>query len=115
MTIVGHFIGGQHCADAERTQDVFNPATGVAEKQVALASQSTVEAAIAAAEAAFPAWRNTTPHKRARVMFRFKELLEQHADEVVALITSVHQQKVVGSFFADVICEMDSKIFVTGE
>lgn len=90
MTIVGHFIGGRHCADAERTQDVFNPATGAAEKQVALASKSTVESAIAAAEAAFPAWRNTPPHKRARVMFRFKELLEKHADEVVALITAEH-------------------------
>jgi len=69
---------------------VFNPATGRAIRQVALAGKTTVESAIDAAEAAFPAWRDTPPIKRARIMFRFKELLEQHADEVVALITEEH-------------------------
>jgi malonate-semialdehyde dehydrogenase (acetylating)/methylmalonate-semialdehyde dehydrogenase len=69
---------------------VFNPATGRAVRQVALASRATVEDAIAAAAAAFPAWRDTPPLKRARIMFRFKELLEQHADEIVALITEEH-------------------------
>ena len=58
--------------------------------QVALASKTTVEEAIAAAEAAFPEWRDTPPIKRARIMFRFKELLEQNADKVVALITEEH-------------------------
>jgi malonate-semialdehyde dehydrogenase (acetylating)/methylmalonate-semialdehyde dehydrogenase len=57
---------------------------------VALAGRSTVEEAIAAAEAAYPAWRDTPPLKRARIMFRFKELLEQNADRVVALITEEH-------------------------
>jgi len=90
MTLVGHFINGQRVNEAERTQDVFNPATGRATKKVALASKATVESAIAAAEKAFPAWRNTLPLKRARVMFRFKELLEAHADEIVALITDEH-------------------------
>jgi len=87
---VGHFINGRHVADAGRSQDVFNPATGKVVRQVALASGATVESAIAAAEAAFPAWRDTPPLKRARIMFRFKELLDQHADEVVALITEEH-------------------------
>lgn len=90
MTIVGHFIGGKYVADAERTQDVFNPAIGAPEKEVALASKATVESAIAAAAEAYPAWRNTPPLKRARVMFKFKELLERHADEIVALITAEH-------------------------
>jgi malonate-semialdehyde dehydrogenase (acetylating)/methylmalonate-semialdehyde dehydrogenase len=88
--LVGHFIGGQQLAPAGRSQPVFNPATGQVVRQVALADKSTVEAAIAAAEAAFPAWRDTPPIKRARIMFRFKELLEQHAEHVVALITEEH-------------------------
>ena len=87
---VGHFINGQAVADSGRSQDVFNPATGKVARQVALASKATVEEAIAAAEAAFPEWRNTPPLKRARIMFRFKELLEQNADKVAALITEEH-------------------------
>jgi malonate-semialdehyde dehydrogenase (acetylating)/methylmalonate-semialdehyde dehydrogenase len=88
--ILGHMINGQAVADEARTQAVFNPATGQAVRQVALASKATVEQAIAAAEAAFPAWRNTPPLKRARIMFRFKELLEQNADRIIALITEEH-------------------------
>jgi len=87
---VGHFINGRNVADHGRSQDVFNPATGKVVRQVALASKATVIDAIAAAEAAFPAWRNTPVAKRARIMFRFKELLEQNADRVVALLTEEH-------------------------
>ena len=90
MKIVGHFINGELVADNERTQDVFNPASGKAEKQVALASQKTMESAIDAAQEAFPEWRNTPPIKRARVMFRFKELLEQNADTITKLIGEEH-------------------------
>ncbi|MBS0609683.1 MAG: aldehyde dehydrogenase family protein, partial [Proteobacteria bacterium] len=87
---VGHLINGQIVSDTERTQPVFNPATGQSTTSVALASQATVEAAIAAAEAAFPAWRNTPPLKRARVMSRLKVLLEEHADQIAAMITAEH-------------------------
>ena len=90
MQVIGHFINGQQVSDTDRTQDIYNPATGKVTRQVALASQTTVEQAIAAAEAAFPAWRATPPMKRARVMFKFKELLEQHADKICALITDEH-------------------------
>ena len=90
MTTVGHFINGETVADAERTQDVFNPATGAVSKQVALASKQTVEQAIAAAQAAFPAWRNTPVGKRAAVMFRFKSLLEENADKICAMIGEEH-------------------------
>lgn len=90
MINVGHLIDGQMVTDTERTQDVFNPATGEVTKQVALASKLTVEKAIAAAEAAFPAWRNTPPIKRARVMFRFKELLEQNAERICQMIGEEH-------------------------
>ena len=88
--IIGHFINGKRVADSGRTQDVFNPATGQAVRQVALAGKATVEQAIAAARDAFPEWRNTPPLKRARVMFRFKQLLEANADRVVAAITEEH-------------------------
>ena len=90
--LVGHLINGEMTFDNEnsRTQDVFNPATGLAEKKVALASKQTVEEAISAAQAAFPAWRNTPPIKRARVMFRFKELLQANADKICEMIGQEH-------------------------
>ncbi|MFP8967733.1 CoA-acylating methylmalonate-semialdehyde dehydrogenase [Pokkaliibacter sp. CJK22405] len=88
--IHGHFINGEMVTDEARTQAVFNPAFGEESSRVALASKATVESAIAAAEAAFPAWRNTPPLKRAQVMFRFKMLLEEHADDICALITAEH-------------------------
>jgi malonate-semialdehyde dehydrogenase (acetylating)/methylmalonate-semialdehyde dehydrogenase len=86
MTTVGHFINGQMTTASERTQDVYNPSTGAVSKQVALASKATVEEAITAAQAAYPSWRNTPAIKRARVMFKFKDLLEQHADKICQMI-----------------------------
>jgi malonate-semialdehyde dehydrogenase (acetylating)/methylmalonate-semialdehyde dehydrogenase len=88
--IVGHFINGADVADDNRPLAVTNPATGEVTKHVAMAAQRTVEDAISAAEAAFPEWRNTPPQKRAKVMFRFKQLLEEHADEIVASLTDEH-------------------------
>ncbi len=90
MNLIGHLINGQNISDHVRTQPVFNPATGQASKEVALAGKKTVEQAISAAEQAFPEWRNTPVIKRARVMFRFKELLEQNADEICRLIGEEH-------------------------
>ncbi len=90
MTNIGHWINGELVADTSRTQAVFNPATGTSSKQVALASKSTVEEAISKAQAAFPGWRNTPPGKRAQVMFKLKQLLEQNADKICALITDEH-------------------------
>ncbi|WP_193162446.1 CoA-acylating methylmalonate-semialdehyde dehydrogenase [Microbulbifer hainanensis] len=90
MSIVGHFINGQTTEAAERTQDVFNPATGEVTKQVAIAAKDTVEEAIAAAQAAYPAWRNTPPAKRAKIMFRYKQLLEDNAEQICAMIGEEH-------------------------
>ncbi|SHF92220.1 malonate-semialdehyde dehydrogenase (acetylating) / methylmalonate-semialdehyde dehydrogenase [Microbulbifer donghaiensis] len=90
MKIVGHYINGQVSEAAERTQDVYNPATGEVTKQVAIAAKETVEEAIAAAQAAFPAWRNTPPAKRAKIMFRFKQLLEENAEQICAMIGEEH-------------------------
>tara|TARA_R110001583_G_scaffold46761_13_gene146585 strand:- start:13699 stop:15204 length:1506 start_codon:yes stop_codon:yes gene_type:complete len=92
--LIGHLINGEmiHTSKNEdtRSQNVFNPATGEATKKVALANKQTVEQAISAAQEAFPAWRNTPPAKRARVMFRFKELLEQNSDKICKLIGEEH-------------------------
>ncbi|MBT8049408.1 MAG: CoA-acylating methylmalonate-semialdehyde dehydrogenase [Gammaproteobacteria bacterium] len=88
--IVGHFIDGKTVLDNGRTQDVFNPATGQAIRRVELASGKTVEQAVGAASAAFGKWRDTPPLKRARIMFRFKQLLEENQDKVSALITEEH-------------------------
>jgi malonate-semialdehyde dehydrogenase (acetylating)/methylmalonate-semialdehyde dehydrogenase len=88
--VIGHLINGVMVNDTARTQDIFNPATGLSEKKVALASKATMEEAITAAQAAYPEWRNTPPIKRARIMFRFKELLEQNSDRICKLIGQEH-------------------------
>lgn len=87
---VGHLINGEMNYNSNNSQDVFNTSTGAVTKQVLLAEKQTVEEAIAAAEAAFPEWRDTPPLKRARVMFRFKQLLEQHAEKICQLIGEEH-------------------------
>ena len=87
---IKHLIDGQLVAGGTRQADVFNPATGQAEKRVLLADKLTVAQAIASAHAAYPAWRNTPPLKRARVMSKLKELLEANADAICALVTAEH-------------------------
>ncbi len=75
---LGHYISGAPVASTSgRFKDVFNPATGKVTGSVALASVEEVDAAVKAAKAAFPAWSETAPLKRARILFKFKELLEQ--------------------------------------
>ena len=90
MTQLGHFIDGRMVSDDGRSQEVFNPATGYVSKTVPLASKETVETAITAAEAAYPAWRDTPVAKRARVMFKFKQLLEENSEKLAALIGEEH-------------------------
>jgi malonate-semialdehyde dehydrogenase (acetylating)/methylmalonate-semialdehyde dehydrogenase len=105
LPIVGHLIDGKPVTTGTRAQDIFNPATGRAEKRVLLAPKSTVEDAIASAQAAYPAWRNTPPLKRARVMSNLKVLLEQHAEELCQLITAEH-----GKVLADALGELQRGI-----
>jgi len=90
MLEIKHFINGQESDDQGRYQDVYNPATGQVVGKVALGSVNTVEQAIDCAKASFPAWRATPPLKRAQVMFRFKQLLELHKDEICNLLTTEH-------------------------
>ena len=95
LPTIGHLIDGKLVAGGSRSQDVFNPATGRAEKRVLLADAATVEQAIASAQAAYPAWRATPPLKRARVMGKLKQLLEENSERICALLTAEHG-KVVG-------------------
>ena len=90
MQTIGHFINGELIVDDSQTQPVYNPSTGEGSKQVAIGGAQTIDDAVAAAKAAFPDWRKTPPLKRARIMFKFKELLERHADEICRLIGEEH-------------------------
>ncbi|MEN2428327.1 CoA-acylating methylmalonate-semialdehyde dehydrogenase [Chromobacterium vaccinii] len=90
MTTLQHLIHGEACDGGSRRAPVFNPSTGEAVADVQLADAATVAQAVAAAQAAFPAWRDTPPAKRAQVLFRFKQLLEQHEAEIVPLISREH-------------------------
>lgn len=94
---VGHYIDGVETLGAsQREQAVFNPATGQQSRSVVLAEVDDVKQAIDAARRAFPAWAETPPIRRARIMFRFLELLYQHQDELAAIITAEH-----GKVFSD--------------
>ena len=96
-TAITHFIAGARAAGSStRAQDVFNPATGAVTGRVALASAADVDVAVAAAQAAFPAWSDTPPIRRARVMFKFLELVNQHKDALAHAITAEH-----GKVFTD--------------
>ena len=91
---IDHFINGHVATSAAgaagRSQDVTNPATGAVTGRVALASAVDVDTAVAAAQAAFPAWADAPPLKRARVMFKFLELLNLHKDDLARMITTEH-------------------------
>ena len=86
-----HYINGERVAgESGRFGDVFNPATGEVAARVPLASTDELRKAVAAAKAALPGWAGTTPIARARVMFRFKDLCEQHIDELAELVAKEH-------------------------
>ena len=109
VTILGHYIGGavRKPSGDVNTSDVFNPATGAVTGKVTLATQADVDAAVAAAKAAFPAWSATAPLRRARILMKFRELLEAHRDELAKLITSEH-----GKVFSDASGEVTRGIEV---
>jgi malonate-semialdehyde dehydrogenase (acetylating)/methylmalonate-semialdehyde dehydrogenase len=91
MRTINHFVGGQEVAGKSgRFGDVFNPATGEVQAKVALASRAEVDAAVKVAADAFPKWSGTPPLIRARVMFRFKQLIEENMDQFAQIVTSEH-------------------------
>jgi malonate-semialdehyde dehydrogenase (acetylating)/methylmalonate-semialdehyde dehydrogenase len=90
MRIIDHVITGHAGGGAPRQSDVFDPNSGRVQARVLLGTQVELEAAIAAASNAQPAWAATNPQRRARVMFRFKELIEKHMDELAHMLSSEH-------------------------
>ncbi len=117
ITNIDHFIAGHVAPSAAgstgRSQSVTNPATGAVTGRVALGSAADVDRAVTAAQAAFPAWADAPPLKRARVMFKFLELLNLHKDDLAHMITAEH-----GKVFTDAQGEVTRGIdiveFATG-
>ncbi len=91
LPVVGHWIDGTyHASRSGRTAPVYDPALGRQTKEVALADEAEIEAAIASAARAFPAWAATSMTKRQAVVFRFRELLNERKHELAEIITSEH-------------------------
>ncbi|MGE7207739.1 aldehyde dehydrogenase family protein, partial [Sphingomonas sp. NPDC019816] len=96
MRVIDHLVaGGQTATDAAtraegRQGDVFDPNSGQVQARVMLGDAALLERAVAAAQAAQPGWAATNPQRRARVMFRFKELVEQNMDALAHLLSSEH-------------------------
>lgn len=102
MNITGNFIGGQITFGASNeTIPVYDPATGKVVRELTQSSAEEVAAAIEVAHNAFPEWSKTSPLRRARVMFNFKALLEQHRDELAELIVTEH-----GKVWSDALGEL---------
>ncbi|MEP0072073.1 MAG: CoA-acylating methylmalonate-semialdehyde dehydrogenase [Marinomonas sp.] len=108
MNTLGNFINGEHVSSQSNVfAPIFNPATGVQSQQVSLSTEEETRHAIAIAEEAFATWQKVTPLNRARVLFKYKALLEHHADEIATLITQEH-----GKVFSDAKGELTRGIEV---
>jgi malonate-semialdehyde dehydrogenase (acetylating)/methylmalonate-semialdehyde dehydrogenase len=91
MREIGHFVGGKEVKGTSgRFGDIFNPNTGEVQAKVALAKHSEVEHAIVNSEVAQPAWAATNPQRRARVMFKFLELVQKDFESLAKLLSSEH-------------------------
>jgi malonate-semialdehyde dehydrogenase (acetylating) / methylmalonate-semialdehyde dehydrogenase len=95
MTTISHWIAGRpHDGIPDRTAPVFDPATGTRSADVALAGDAEVDLAVDAARAAFPAWRDLSLVRRQRIMFAFRELLDQHQHDLAKVVSSEHGKTV---------------------
>ena len=91
MNLIKHFVGGKVISgNSERKGKIFNPATGEQESEVILASKADLDGAVEIAQKAFETWSLNPPLQRARIMFKFKELIEKNFDELAKLIVSEH-------------------------
>jgi len=114
MYSVGHFIGGKHVAGTSgRTANIFNPATGEVQGTVALASTEELRAAVENAKAAQVKWAATNPQRRARVFFKFVELLNSHMDELAEMLSREHG-KTIDDAKGDVVRGLEVCEFVCG-
>ena len=114
LRTISHWVAGKAIAGTSgRTSNVYNPATGQIQALVPLANRAELDAAVAAAQAAFPAWSAQPPLRRARVMFRFREIFESRLDEIAALITSEHG-KVLSDAKGEATRGLENIEFATG-
>ena len=91
MKTIEHFVNGKaFSGESKRTAKVFNPATGEQSAEVKLATTGDIDKTIENAKKAFETWSNKPPLQRARVMFKFKELIEKNSDELTKIIVSEH-------------------------
>ena len=113
MAVVPHIIDGKRIDTADRMGTVYNPATGEKLHDVAYASRARTDEAIAAAAAAFPAWRATSLTKRTDVLFRLRALLTERRDEIAATVTSEHG-KVLSDAAGEVARGIENVEFAAG-
>jgi malonate-semialdehyde dehydrogenase (acetylating)/methylmalonate-semialdehyde dehydrogenase len=114
IALVPHWIDGAAASGSSgRTGDVYDPALGVVTKQVAFADQADIDAAVAAAKAAYPAWRDLSLARRQQIMFRFRELLEAKKGELAEIITSEHG-KVISDALGEISRGQEVVEFATG-
>ncbi|HTR62291.1 MAG TPA: CoA-acylating methylmalonate-semialdehyde dehydrogenase [Candidatus Binataceae bacterium] len=114
MNQIPHFIGGSKVPGAgDRFGEVFNPASGKCTAHVGFAGTAEVDSAVAAATKAFPEWASTSPLNRARVMFKFKSLVEREGESLAAVITSEHG-KVLGDARGEVTRGLEVVEFACG-
>jgi len=97
MRQVDHFIHGGAGASGTRFADIMDPNNGGVQAQVVLGDRSVLDAAVAAAQAAQPAWAAMNPQRRSRVMFDFKALIEKHMDELAHMLSAEHGKVIADS------------------
>ena len=91
MDILNHWLSGASFeGESTRTSPVYNPARGIVQKEVRLATVGDMDVAVAAAKAAFPAWANTSLAKRQRIIFKFRELLNERSEDLARILTAEH-------------------------
>ena len=113
MRIIDHFIAGESSGGGSRTSDVFNPNDGSVQAQVPLGDAALLDKAVAAAHAAQPEWAATNPQRRARVFFKFKQLVEADMENLAEMLSSEHG-KVIADSRGDVQRGLDVIEFCCG-
>src|SRR3954452_12005790 len=101
MRNIDHYVGGASLASGERSSDVFDPNNGGVQARVRLGTAADLERAVAIAREALPGWMATNPQRRARVMFKYKELVEKNMEDLALLLASEHG-KVIADARGDV-------------
>jgi malonate-semialdehyde dehydrogenase (acetylating) / methylmalonate-semialdehyde dehydrogenase len=111
---VSHWIGGRRAAGTSgRTGPVYNPATGTLAREVDFATSEEVDAAVAAAKAAFPAWRATSLSRRTEILFKIRNLVDQHRADIAAILTAEHG-KVTSDALGEVARGLENLEFACG-